>query len=125
MSAGALVIRLTWVFKRENTTFSGNEDCSVTLIAICSSVFFTAHSQSPPPRPCFLSVLSIHLLHPPLLPQPLPLSAAGYREGEGKPSGADRALFQGAAWTGSLWQHQERRHSRTNVSKLLTRLPIY
>lgn len=53
---------------------------------------------------------------PPL--QPLPLSSAGYREGEGKPSGADRALFQGAAWTGSLWQHQERRHTCPNVSKL-------
>lgn len=88
----------------------------ITQISICT-VFYCAL-----PIPLSLSlailafsVLSIHLHHS---PQSLPLSAAGYREGEGKPGGADRALFQGAAWTGSLWQHQERRHTRPNVSKL-------
>lgn len=58
MSAGALVIRLTWVFKRENTTFSGNEDCSVTLIAICSSVFLL---RTPNPH---LPVLAFSLFFP-------------------------------------------------------------
>lgn len=88
----------------------------ITLIPICF-LSFTAHSQSHPPPPAVLafSVSCVHLHHS---PQSLPLSAAGYREGEGKPGGADRALFQGAAWTGSLWQHQERRHTRPNVSKL-------
>lgn len=114
MSAGALVMCLT-LFKRENTTFSVNEYCSVTLIAIFPFVFLL---RTPNPH---LPVLAFSLFFPFTCftpPQPLPLSAAGYREGEGKPSGADGALFQGAAWTGSLWQHQERRHSRTNVSKL-------
>lgn len=76
---------------------------------------FTALPIPPSLAILAFSVLPVHLRHS---AQSLPLSTAGYREGEGKPSGADRALFQGAAGTGSLWQHQECRHSRPNVSRL-------
>ena len=47
--------------------------------------------------------------------QPLPFTAAGVREGEGEPGGADGALLQGAAGTSCLWQHQECHHTRANV----------
>lgn len=47
--------------------------------------------------------------------QPLSFSAAGIGEGEGKPGGADGALFQGAAGSSRLRQHQERRHTRPDV----------
>lgn len=73
------------------------------------------------PPPCSLCILP--LLSPPLLLtcialyQPLPLSATGIGEGEGKPRGANGALFQGAPGTRRLWQHQERRHTRADVSK--------
>lgn len=63
-----------------------------------------------PPLPlffCFLTCIAPR--------QPLPLSAAGVGEGEGKPGGADGALLQGAAGTSRLWQHQERRHARADV----------
>lgn len=101
ISAGALVMHLNSLWKCvivNCTDFSG----------------FLLRALTPAPILAF-SVLSVHLHRS---PQSLPLSAAGYREGEGKPGGADGALFQGAAWTSSLRQHQERRHTRPDVSKL-------
>lgn len=57
------------------------------------------------------------IAHPPPPHQPLSLSAAGIREGEGKPGGADGALLQGAAGKSRLRQHQERRHAGPDVSQ--------
>lgn len=80
-----------------------------------------------PPTPCRLLPLALSPLPSllsasvsasspaSLLQQPLSFSAAGVGEGEGKPGGADGALFQGAAGTRRLRQHQERRHARPNV----------
>lgn len=74
-------------------------------------------SLSPPPSPALSSPLFLTCI---ALHQPLPLSAAGVREGEGKPGGADGALLQGAPGKSRLWQHQERRHARADVSEAAT-----
>lgn len=76
MSAGALVMCLTWVFKRENRTFSGNECCSVILIVIPSSCFFFFFLlRTPNPHlPVLLSLCSFHSpasLPPSRSPSPL------------------------------------------------------
>lgn len=73
-------------------------------------------SQIPP----LLATLT-SFLPPPLtcitLYQSLPLSVAGVGERKGKPSGANGALFQGASGPGRLRQHQERCHTRADVSE--------
>lgn len=94
---------------------------SVLSLTVCTSLPPSRlTSPSLPPSPCLLPALSSPLLLFCLLTciapyQPLPLSAAGVGEGEGKPGGADGALLQGAPGTSRLWQHQECRHARADV----------
>lgn len=93
-----------------------DSNVSVFLSLACTSLPLLTSSLPGPSSPfaplvfCFITCPAPH--------QPLSFSAAGVGEGEGKPRGADGALFQGAAGSSCLRQHQERRLARPDVRQI-------
>lgn len=104
-----------WVFVETLNQIDFKLEFSLFSFSLCPPPFLALPALS---SLVFLPLTCIALY------QPLPFSAAGVGEGEGKPGGADRALFQGAPGTGRLWQHKECCNTCTDVSETAVLTPL-